>query len=221
MGSKKTLMSHWVISWSIFILGLMIMGFGIALMIQAELGCSPWDVLHIGLFKHFGLTVGTWSIFVGVFIVFITCVLTRTWPSAGTVVNMLLLGVFIDIFLAIFNTPATIYGKWFMLIVGIIINGAGIAFYIAADKGAGPRDTLMLYLTQITKWKIATIRRILEVGVLICGWWMGGPVFYGTVFYAVTIGTIVGWLLPLFQRWTKKWISGKPIDIKAQEKALP
>lgn len=220
MSIKRTRVSEWVVSWFVFILGLIIMAFGISLMIQAELGCSPWDVLHIGLYKHFGLTVGTWSIIVGLVIILLTCVLARTWPTSGQIVNMLLLGVFIDMFLAIITTPVTVYGKWSMLIVGILFNGIGIAFYIAANKGAGPRDTLMLYLTNLTKWKLATIRRMIEASALICGWFMGGPVSFGTVFFALTIGTIVGWLLPIFQKWTGRWIPQQKPAPTAQTEAI-
>jgi len=217
---KKARFSFWIFSWSVFILGLIIMGLGVALMIQADLGCSPWDVLHIGLFKHFGLTVGTWSITVGLLIILTTCLLTRSWPTAGAAVNMVLLGVFIDAFLAIISTPQAVDEKWLMLILGIIINGIGIAVYISADKGAGPRDTLMLYLTKLTRWKIATIRRGLEAVVLICGWIMGGPVSFGTVFYALTIGSIVGWLLPPFQKWTKRWLPQNKAPLPTKEELL-
>jgi uncharacterized protein len=221
MNIKRTRIVEWVVSWSIFILGLIIMAFGIALMIRANLGCSPWDVLHIGLFKHFGLTVGTWSIIVGLVIILLTCFLARVWPTSGQIVNMVLVGVFIDFFLANITTPLSLHGKWLMLFIGIVFNGIGIAFYIAASKGAGPRDTLMLYLTSVTKWKIAAIRRLLEAGALICGWFMGGPVSYGTVFYALTIGTVVGWLLPPFQRVASRWIPQKTVQPPVQTEAVP
>lgn len=54
-----------IFRWSVFTIGLIIMSLGAALMIRAELGSAPWDVLHIGLVQQFGLTVGTWTVIMG------------------------------------------------------------------------------------------------------------------------------------------------------------
>lgn len=205
--NRRSSAAEWAVTWSVFFTGLLIMSGGIALMIRANLGASPWDVFHIGLYKHFGLTIGTWSIIVGLVIILSTCLLTRTWPQAGALLNMVLVGLFIDAFLAVIDTPSTLAGRWVMLGAGILVNGVGIAFYIAADKGAGPRDTLMLYLTEVTGWSIATIRRLLEAGALVCGWLMGGPVSFGTVVFALTIGTMVGRFLPPSRRVVKRLVS--------------
>lgn len=51
----------------VFIIGLLVMSFGIDLFIVSNLGATPWDTLHVGLYEHFGLTIGSWSIIVGFF----------------------------------------------------------------------------------------------------------------------------------------------------------
>ena len=77
-------------SWVVFTLGLLVMAFGIALMIRAEVGSAPWDVFHIGLYQQFGLTIGTWSIIIGLVIIGSTSLLERSWPKPA---RMLLLPV--------------------------------------------------------------------------------------------------------------------------------
>ncbi|MFP3488649.1 YitT family protein, partial [Staphylococcus sp. SIMBA_130] len=77
-------------SWGIFVSGLLVMAFGIALMIRAEAGSAPWDVFHIGLYQQFGLTIGTWSIIIGFVIIGATSLLERSWPKLGAFLNMLL-----------------------------------------------------------------------------------------------------------------------------------
>ncbi|WP_254901237.1 YczE/YyaS/YitT family protein [Tuberibacillus sp. Marseille-P3662] len=194
---------NWLIrlwKWSFFIFGLLIMSLGIALMIEAHLGSAPWDVLHIGLYKHFGLTVGTWSVIVGCLIITTTSLLRRCFPETGALLNMVLVGAFIDLFLHFLAAPDSWAGKTGFLLIGILINGIGISVYISGDKGAGPRDTLMLYLTEKTGWKVSHIRRMMELCVLIAGWLMGGPVSAGTVLFGLTIGTLVGWFLPFFRK---------------------
>ena len=185
-------------SWGIFVSGLLVMAFGIALMIRAEAGSAPWDVFHIGLYQQFGLTIGTWSIIIGFMIIGATSLLERSWPKLGAFLNMLLVGVFIDLYLWLpfLKTPDHLPGKLVMLISGILIMGYGIGLYIAADRGAGPRDSLMLVLTERTGWKVQRIRLSMEMVVLFLGWLLQGPVNIGTLLFCITIGPIVGYSLP-------------------------
>jgi uncharacterized membrane protein YczE len=187
--------------WLIFMIGLIIMAFGIVLMIRADIGSAPWDVFHIGLTIQLGLTIGTWSIIAGFFIIGLTSLLTKAWPQLGALVNMFLVGIFIDLFMLVpwIQKPDAFIGQLIMLIMGIVIIGYGIGLYIAPKCGAGPRDSLMLALTQISGWKVQWVRGVLEIVVLIAGWLLGGPVFIGTIIFSLGIGTIVGFTLPQCQ----------------------
>jgi uncharacterized membrane protein YczE len=187
--------------WLIFMIGLIIMAFGIVLMIRADIGSAPWDVFHIGLTIQLGLTIGTWSIIAGFFIIGLTSLLTKSWPQLGALINMFLVGIFIDLFMLVpwIQKPDAFIGQLIMLIMGIIIIGYGIGLYIAPKCGAGPRDSLMLALTQISGWKVQWVRGVLEIVVLIAGWLLGGPVFIGTIIFSLGIGTIVGFTLPQCQ----------------------
>lgn len=206
-----------VFSWGIFLIGLWIMSFGIALMIRANIGSAPWDVLNIGLFHHFGLTVGSWSIIIGILIVGSTSLLTRSWPKSGAVANMILVGIFIDFFLNRFGTPNSLLGRGVMLLTGILINGIGTSVYISAHMGAGPRDSLMLYLVEKTGMKLALVRRMMEGIVLIIGWFLGGPVNVGTLVYGFSIGTVVGRTLPYCDKWVEKYIERSEWDENLNE----
>ncbi|AGK55036.1 YczE/YyaS/YitT family protein [Bacillus sp. 1NLA3E] len=190
----------------IFILGLALMSLGISLQIKASIGASPWDVLHIGLFYQFGLTIGTWSIIVGIFILITASLISKEFPQFGAFLNMVLIGLFIDLYLALpfFSTPDTTVGKIIMLLSAIIINGYGMGIYISAQFGAGPRDSLMIALTLKTGWKVKYVRAFMEVMVLFVGWLLGGPVFWGTVLFSISIGYIAGFALPQCQFFTNK-----------------
>lgn len=175
-------------------------------MIEADLGVAPWDVLHIGLTNQFGLTVGTWSIFVGFWILVLTSLLTKRWPQLGAFLNMLFLGIFIDIFRLFIGTPVTIKGQYVMLLVGVIVTGYGIGLYIAPKCGAGPRDSLMIAITEKSAWKVQYVRGLMEIVVLAIGWKLGGPVFIGTILFSLTIGSVVGFTLPQCQRFVDRFI---------------
>ena len=184
------------------------MSLGIVLTIRAELGTSPWDVLHIGLYYQLGLTIGTWAIIVGGTILLLSSIFTKKWPHPGAVVNMLTVGVFIDLYLMVpfIQTPPSAAGKTLMLLMGIIVMGYGVGLYISAGCGAGPRDTLMLALVEKTGMKVSRIRSGIELIVLLIGWLLGGPVFIGTIVCTITIGYVIGVTLPQCQKTTNALI---------------
>lgn len=71
--------------WLFFLGGLIILALGFTMIIKADkLGISPWDVLHVGLFLNFGLTIGTWSILAGFTLIVISTLATRHLPQVGT-----------------------------------------------------------------------------------------------------------------------------------------
>ncbi|MFC7372753.1 YitT family protein [Fictibacillus iocasae] len=189
------------LQWIVFFMGLLVMAFGAAMMITAELGSAPWDVLHIGLYVQLGLSIGTWSILVGFIIIAATAWMERKPPLLGAFLNMLFVGIFIDACLSLpfMRTPDSLLFKTLMLAIGILILGFGIGLYISSDRGAGPRDHFMLAMTERTGLKVSRIRLYMELAVLFLGWLMGGPVSYGTVIFCLSIGSIVGITLPYCQ----------------------
>ncbi|WP_396653023.1 YitT family protein [Metabacillus arenae] len=190
--------------WFVFFIGLSIMALGIVLTIKADLGASPWDVLHIGLYMQFGLTIGSWAIIVGVLVLFISGLMLKKIPQIGAFLNMVTVGVFIDIYLLlpIIKTPDTLIGKFIMLAAGIFILTYGMGLYISARCGAGPRDSLMIALVEKTSLSVGKIRGAIELIVLGIGWVLGGPVFIGTVLFTVCIGYFTGLAVPQTQKFT-------------------
>ncbi|RST73915.1 YitT family protein [Siminovitchia acidinfaciens] len=202
----------------LFTVGLLIMALGITLTIVANLGAAPWDVLHVGLYYQFGLTIGTWSIIVGFIVLGTAGLIMKEWPKFGAYLNMILVGVFIDMYmlLPIMTEPVTWFGKAAMFLVGMIIYAYGMGIYLSAELGAGPRDSFMLALTAKTKWKVSNARRLMEVGVLAIGWLLGGPVFIGTIIFSIAAGTFIGIALPQCRTLTHKWLKDTMKDEKVE-----
>jgi uncharacterized membrane protein YczE len=190
----------------IYLLGLLVMSLGIVLIILADLGPSPWDVLHVGLYYRFGLTIGSWSIIAGFMILTISALLSKSIPQSGAFLNMVLVGLFIDMFLMIpfLQTPSSFTGKILMFAIGLLINCYGMGLYISARLGAGPRDSLMLAITSKTGWKVGRVRIAIEVLAFTIGWQLGGPIFWGTIVYGILIGVLAGYAIPQCQNVTNK-----------------
>lgn len=185
----------------VFFIGIAILSFGIALTIEADLGVSGWDVLHIGLFNTFGLTIGTWSQIVGLVVIFFTIFIDRKILSIGTVLNTIFLGIFIDLFLYLLPTGEEWLIQYLFLFFGIIIMGIGAGLYISAKLGPGPRDSLMIALTNKYKLSVGRVKTLMEISVLIIGYLLGGPVFIGTLIISVVIGPIMQFSL---KWWDKR-----------------
>lgn len=192
----------------VYLIGLLVMALGIVLLIKADLGATPWDVLHVGLYYQLGLTIGSWSIIVGIVILAVSALISKQIPQIGAFLNMVLVGLFMDMYymLPFIQTPDGLVGKMLMFAAGIIIYGYGMGIYISAQFGAGPRDSLMIALTEKTGWKVRNVRATMEIIVLLIGWQLGGPVFWGTIVISLTIGPLAGICLPQCQHLTSKWL---------------
>jgi uncharacterized protein len=179
------------------LLGLLGWGLTIALFIRSQLGLGPWDAFHYGLHVQTGISVGAASIAAGFAILLVTLAM-RVRPGVGTLLNMVLIGIFIDLLLPVVPDPASLPVAMAYFALAIPLAGISSGMYIGAGFGHGPRDGLMVALTLRTGWSIRRIRTLIELTVLGAGWLMGGTVGAGTLIIALTIGPTVQWGLKLF-----------------------
>ncbi len=171
------------------ILGLFLYALGIVLTIKANIGYGPWEVFHVGLGKTVGITIGNASIIVGLVIIVITLLMGEK-VGIGTILNMVLIGVFLDMILAgnVIPTMNTMLSGVLALIVGLYTISLGSYFYIGSGFGAGPRDGLMVALTRKIKLPIGVVRSSIELVATILGWLLGGMVGIGTLISGFAIG---------------------------------
>lgn len=177
--------------------GLGLYGFAMALMLRANLGLDPWDVLHQGLAPRLGLSFGMTVNLIGAVVLLLWWPL-RQRPSIGTVCNILAIGTAVDLSLMILPSPEGYAMRFAWLVAGIVLNGIAGGAYIGAGLGPGPRDGLMTGFCRRTGLPVKWVRTGIEIAVLAIGWLLGGTVGLGTLLYAVTIGWIVHHALPFF-----------------------
>jgi uncharacterized membrane protein YczE len=175
--------------------GLALYGLGISLQVSSGLGNDPWDVFHQGLSRHTGLAIGTWVNIVAVLVLLLWIPL-RQRPGLGTISNAVLIGTFVNIFLAVLPRPDGLPARWAYLAAGILAGGVATGCYIGAGFGPGPRDGLMTGLAA-RGHSLRLVRTCIELTVLAAGWLLGGTVGAGTVLYAVSIGPLAQFFIRL------------------------
>jgi len=177
--------------------GLVLYGLSLAMLIRGDLGLPPWDVLAQGLHRRLPVSFGTITIVVGALVLLLWIPL-RQRPGLGTLANVLVVGLAIDLGLWLIPETVDLPTRIALLVAGVVLNGVAGATYIGSQFGPGPRDGLMTGLAARSGRSLRLIRTGIELVVLIIGFLLGGTVGIGTVAYALAIGPLV----QFFLRWT-------------------
>jgi len=182
----------------LLVFGLLLYGLSLRLMLDARVGVAPWEAFHLGVIRHVPLSIGMVSILTGVLIVAFTRLRLREPIGPGTVLNVLLIGLFLDVLGPLVPDPAALTGRWVQFGLGVGLLGLATGTYVAAGLGAGPRDGLILGLSRRTGWPVARVRTGIELAVLGLGWALGGQVGWGTLAFALGSGPAMSAGLALY-----------------------
>ena len=179
-------------NWFQLIIGLLILAAGMTLMLKAELGMFPWGVFQLGISIQFNVPFGFSTQASGFFVIAIAYLTGKVKPRLGTLVNMILVGFFIDYILyPVIPSYTILWQQIIVMIISILLGSFGTAVYMSADLGAGPRDSLMMALYIRTHKSLRVVRSSLEITVLVIGYFLGGKVGLGTFIFAVSTGPIL------------------------------
>ncbi len=174
--------------------GLILFGIGISMMVAADLGLGPWDVFHQGVADRTGLGIGSVIIAVGL-VILLGFIPLRERLGLGTLLNAVLIGVTVDVTNLVLDRPDSMVGRSLLMIGGPAVIALGSGLYIGGGLGPGPRDGIMTGLAK-RGIRVSHARTGIELSVLAAGVGLGGGVGVGTIWFALGIGPMVGYLLP-------------------------
>lgn len=175
------------------IFGLFLFALGSFLTIQANIGLASWEAFSMGIANITGQTYGNILIISGVVILGVD-VLLKEKVGFGTILNTILIGVFVDMIQAFEIIPQMhgFFSGVVMLLLGQVSICIGSFFYIGASMGCGPRDALMVALgKRLPNVPIGIVRGCIEGAVLLIGWLLGAKVGIGTVISVFGISFIL------------------------------
>tara|TARA_B100000614_G_scaffold171026_1_gene152240 strand:- start:17 stop:685 length:669 start_codon:yes stop_codon:yes gene_type:complete len=179
------------------VIGLILFGFGEALLVTSQIGVSPWTALAQGLSNVTELGLGLVTFFISVFVLFLWIPLKQK-PGIGTILNAVIISLVLHYavpILPVFEENILRLGQ---AILGVFITGLGGGIYLIANLGPGPRDGLMTGLQRVTNFPIAWVRSSIEITVLTIGWSLGGVIGLGTILFAFGIGPCLALSLTIF-----------------------
>ncbi len=171
-------------------IGLSIFGFGHAILFGANFGVSPWMVLSQGLAIQFEIGIGL-SIILISFGVLLFWIPLKEKPGIGTFINFFVVAAVIEITLPFIPYQTHILPQMLQVFIAISVIGLGGSIYLIANLGPGPRDGLMTGLSKNTGIPMAYVRNLLEISVVVFGWYMGGTAGLGTLIFAILIGPVI------------------------------
>ena len=173
--------------------GLFLAGVGMYFTIQANIGLAPWDAFGMGLAMKTGMIYGDAVLWIGVVVIGLDLALHEK-IGIGTLLNATIIGKFVDLFewLNLVPEMQSFAAGVGMMLLGQLIVCFACYYYIGAEWGAGPRDSLMVSLNRkIPKLPIGAARFTVELIVLMIGWALGAPVGFGTAMYMFGISLLM------------------------------
>ena len=159
-------------------------------------GVDAFTCMNLGISGFIGMTFGTWQLIMNILILIVVFFTIRKCIGAGTIVNMVCVGYGADFICwmvqDVLRIDMTLPLRIGALILGSLFAGLGVAFYMVAEMGIAPYDSVALIIEKITKNRVKfQYARVLSdvtcvaIGVLFC------LASHGDLLMIIGIGTVI------------------------------
>ncbi|MBB6452727.1 hypothetical protein HNQ94_001173 [Salirhabdus euzebyi] len=199
-------MREHIIRFSTYVIGLIILSFGITLTIKAGLGTGAWDALNVGLSK-IKFTVGTWVILVGIILIIVNAILMKKRPDLYAIITIFIVGFCIDFWLYLLNpnAPELLWVKVLLFVCGASLLAFGVSVYLQAKFAPVPIDNLMIAIHTRFGFGLSTSKTIAEVVALTFAFLFRGPIGIGTIIVTFSIGPLIHVFYPRIEKVLKQF----------------
>ena len=177
------------------ILSTLLMGIGINLFISCELGSDPISVFLDGFHRLTGIEISLTDQVLNGILFLIGYIMNRKLIGINTIVNVLVLGLCIEIPNVIIEPmQLATQGLWLRIlamVVAQLLLATSFAWLQTFKNGISSIDVILFSLMEKTKLKYSTVRIIYDMLFIAVGWLLGGVVGIGTIFSLLTNGYFV------------------------------
>ncbi|MFG6149367.1 YczE/YyaS/YitT family protein [Halobacillus sp. B23F22_1] len=180
----------------IYLLGMLVNFFGVALLINATLGAGFWTSFFIGVTDHLGYTVGFWYGTFQLIIIFVNAVLMKQKPEVRAAIPVLLESLILDFWLVVVFSHVDLSLAPYLLqvstlLAGVVIIGLGVAIYILPQFPRAPVDQLFLAVSARFNLSIQMGQSVVAVFMTTLAFLIGGPVGLGTIAPMLFLGPVI------------------------------
>lgn len=195
----------------IFLLGMSIIQFGVALFLRMNIGSDPFTVFTQGLantLNNLGMnvTTGTANRIILVVLFSIILLLNKNHIKIGTIICVIGVGPIIDLGVRVVSVlPIESYSyllKMFLIALGCFIIAIGFSILSATKVGVAPNDIIPFIIKERINCEYRWIRICMDAFLLIGGFMLGGTVGVGTIIAMATTGPFIQLCLPYGQKFT-------------------
>ena len=195
----------------LFLLGMSIIQFGVALFLRMNIGSDPFTVFTQGLantLNNLGMnvTTGTANRIILVVLFSIILLLNKNQIKIGTIICVIGVGPIIDLGVRVVSVlPVESYSyllKMFLIALGCFIIAIGFSILSATKVGVAPNDIIPFIIKERINCEYRWIRICMDAFLLIGGFMLGGTVGVGTIIAMATTGPFIQLCLPYGQKFT-------------------
>ena len=184
------------------IVGIFIIGLGIALFKQSHLGNDSISALNMRLSEILGVSLGLVNLSVNILFFLLEVAFGRKYIGLGTFVNGIFMGYIITLFYdpiaAAFGPAESLPVQLLWLVLAVPVTALGVSLYQTADLGIAPYDYLSLGLRDYTPFPYFGCRVFTDAVCALLCWLLGGLVGIGTLVCAFCLGPFVQFFSRVF-----------------------
>lgn len=179
---------HDVVRYAQLVLACVVLGVGVALLLESSLGSDGYSTLVNGITIASGLPFWTLNIVVGAAFIGLAW-LRGTRPGPGTLVQWFLVGVVISAVMAAVPDVASTGWRLALLLLAFVLITVGVAAYLASATGAGPAEAMAIAWDPPIPFRWSY--NLVQAGGALAGWLLGASVGPGTVLVFLLLGPAV------------------------------
>ena len=201
----------------IFLIGMSIIQFGVALFLRMNIGSDPFTVFTQGLantLNNLGVnaTTGTANRIILIVLFSIILLLNKSHIKIGTMICVVGVGPIIDLGVSMVSIlPVESYNyllKMFLIALGCFIIAIGFSMLSATKVGVAPNDIIPFIIKERINCEYRWIRICMDAFLLIGGFMLGGTVGVGTIIAMATTGPFIQLCLPYGEKFTNFILMG-------------
>lgn len=206
--SYEGLLSRILIS----VIGVSLVGIGLAFNSSATLGNDPVAVFYDGVRSLCGLpreNLGLVTNFINCTFIVTMFMLGRKYINIGTFIYTLPMGSFIDLGFKIYhvlNIPETLNGRIFTALCGCSMLFLGVGIFIATNIGMDPCTGIVIIVRDKIKSQYRTAKIICDICMVVLGFAFGGKIGAVTVISALIAGPTIQKISEIVDRKILKWV---------------